>query len=355
MSVPEPFPQQQSSSALYRAKGRKGRKRRGPKKGRRLSWPKRIAILLLALVLLASGYVLGLWIWADGRLQTTDAFSDYSGRPTAGQGTDWLLIGSDSRSSLTAEERKELHVGNDEGLNTDTIMILHYGSNGPYLVSIPRDSYVSIPGHGKNKINAAYALGGAKLLTQTVEEATGLRLDHYAEVNFGGFVDVVNALGGVQICVPAGGLHDEKSGADFDAGCQEMNGKQALAYARARYSDPEGDLGRVKRQQQLVSAIAHQALTPSVLLLPWNLIPFLSASLDALTVDKGTGLFDLGRMGLQMKDIADGQGATTTVPVSSTGTEISGVGDVVLWNDEEAQQLFTALRDDTAIPTFSAS
>ncbi|MEV0094798.1 LCP family protein [Streptomyces sp. NPDC050738] len=352
MSVPEPFPQQQSSSALYRAKGRK---RRRPGRRRRLSWPKRIAILVLTLVLLAAGYVLGLWIWADSRLQTTDAFSDYSGRPTAGQGTDWLLIGSDSRSSLTAQERKDLHVGNDEGLNTDTIMILHYGENGPYLVSIPRDSYVSIPGHGKNKINSAYAIGGAKLLTRTVEEATGLHLDHYAEVNFGGFVNVVDSLGGVRICVPAGGLHDEKSGADFDAGCQQMNGRQALAYARARYSDPEGDLGRVKRQQQLVSAIAHQALTPSVLLLPWNLIPFLSASLDALTVAEGTGLFDLGRMGWQMKHIADGDGTTTTVPVSSTGTEIPGIGDVVLWNDADARELFTALQDDTAIPTFSTS
>ncbi|MEV3859695.1 LCP family protein [Streptomyces sp. NPDC050095] len=313
-------------------------------------WPKRVLLTLLVVLVLLVGYGTALYFWADSRLQTTKAFTDYSGRPTAGKGTDWLLVGSDSRANLTPEQRKELHVGNDQGLNTDTIMLLHYGDSGPYLISIPRDSYVSVPGHGKNKINAAYALGGAPLLTRTVEQATGLHLDHYAEINFLGLVDVVDSLGGVTICVPDGGLHDEKSGADFDAGCQHMDGVQALQYARARYSDPQGDLGRVKRQRQLVDAIADKALSAGVLIPPWKLIPFLSASLDALTVDEGTGIGSLGTMGLKMSDLA----ATTTVPVGSE-PYVAGVGDVVEWNQGEADQLFAALRDDTTIPTFDSN
>ncbi|MFJ9179548.1 LCP family protein [Streptomyces sp. NPDC102360] len=316
----------------------------------RRRWPKRVGLTLLVVLVVLAAYGVGLYFWAGSRLQTTDAFSDYDGRPAAGAGTNWLLVGSDSRENLTPEQRKDLHVGNDEGDRTDTIMVLHYGDNGPYLVSIPRDSYVSIPGYGKNKINYAYSVGGAKLLTQTVEQSTGLRMDHYAEVSFLGLVDVVDALGGVEICVADGGLHDEKSGADFDAGCQTMNGTQALQFARARYSDPTGDLGRVKRQQQLVDAIAAKALSPGVLVPPWNLIPFMSASLDALVVDEGTGVAALANMGVKMSDPA----STTTVPVGSEPS-VAGAGDVVMWNESEADQLFTALREDKAIPTFGGN
>jgi LCP family protein required for cell wall assembly len=302
---------------------------------------------LLVVVLVVVGYGAGLYFWADSRLQTTDALGDYAGRPAAGKGSDWLLVGSDTRADLTPEQRKELHVGNDAGLNTDTIMVLHYGATGPYLVSIPRDSYVSIPGHGKNKINAAYAMGGPKLLTRTVEQATGLRIGHYTEIGFLGLVNVVDSLGGVTLCVGAGGLHDEKSGADFGPGCQHMNGVQALQYSRARYSDPRGDLGRVERQRQLVHAIAAKALSVSVLVPPWRVIPFLSATLDALTVDQDTGLTELTEMSRKLNDLA----ATTTVPVASEPA-LPGVGDVVLWDQAKASQLFTALREDHAIPTF---
>ncbi|WP_406352787.1 LCP family protein [Streptomyces sp. NBC_00658] len=315
--------------------------------GRR--WPKRLALALLTLVLVVVAYVIGLYFWGDSRLRHTDAFDTYADQPSADPGADWLLIGSDSRSELTSEQRKKLHVGNNEVFNTDTIMVLHYGDSGPYLVSIPRDSYVAIPGHGKNKINAAYALGGPKLLTRTVEQATGLKLDHYAEVNFLGFVDVVDSLGGVTICVAKGGLHDEKSGADFDAGCQRMDGTQALAYVRARYSDPLGDLGRVRRQRQLVSAVADKAMSAAVVVPPWRLIPWLGASFDALTVDDGTGVRDLAQMGWRMKELAGGEGATTTVPVGEE-TTVEGVGDVVEWDSVKAEQLFSALRDDTTIP-----
>jgi LCP family protein required for cell wall assembly len=141
-------------------------------------------------------------------------------------GTNWLIAGSDSRGGLTRTEEDQLALGHDiGGGRTDTILLLHLPSNGtrPTLVSIPRDSYVPIPGHGDNKINAAYSLGGPKLLIQTVQNVTGLRIDHYMAIGFGGLVDVVNDVGGVRLCLP-GPLKDPKAGLNLKKGCQTLNG-----------------------------------------------------------------------------------------------------------------------------------
>ncbi len=305
---------------------------------------------MTVLVLLAVALAVALFFWAGGQLRQMDALSGYPGRPAAGKGTNWLLVGSDSRRDLTPRQQQELHVGHDAVRNTDTVMLLHYGDSGPYLVSLPRDSYVAVPGHGKNKINAAYGLGGAKLLSRTVEEATGLRVDHYAEVDFLGLVRVVDALGGVRLCLDAP-LKDEKSGADFPAGCSHMNGTQALAYVRARYSDPKGDLGRVQRQRELISAVSEKMLAPGTLLNPFRTVPALDASLAALRVDGRTGVVDLTQMGLSMKQVANGSGTATTVPVTGPGTVVAGAGDVLMWDAERARRLFRALRTDEPIPT----
>lgn len=322
----------------------------GPGRRRRRRWPWVVLWAVVALVVVVAGAGTAVYFWADGRLRTADAFGEYAGRPQAGRGTDWLLIGSDSRATLTPEQRRELRVGSNEVRNTDTLMIVHQGEHGTTLVSLPRDSYVAIPGQGQSKINAAFALGGPKLLTRTVEQATGLRLDHFAEVDFLGFVDVVDALGGVRICVPEGGLRDERSGADFAAGCQEMDGVQALSYVRARYSDPEGDLGRVRRQRQLVSAVAEKAAGPPVALNPWRAGPFLAACFDALTVDRRAGVRDLARLGWGLKGAAGDAGRAVTVPVASE-PRVPGAGDVIVWDRPRAGELFAALREDRPIPT----
>ncbi|WP_406483529.1 LCP family protein [Streptomyces platensis] len=305
--------------------------------------------LLVLVALVVAG---GAWLYvsAGRQLQHVDALGDYAGRPAAGQGTNWLLVGTDSRSALTPEQREELHVGNNEVQNTDTIMVLHSGEHGPTLVSLPRDSYVPIPGHGSRKINEAYADGGPRLLTRTVEQATGLRIDRYAEVNFLGFVQVVDAVDGVRLCLDAP-LKDEKSGADFTAGCHRMNGAEALAFVRARYADPEGDLGRVKRQRQLLGAVAEEMAAPSVLLDPGRFRRVLDASLAALVVDDGADMARVLDMGWSMKQIAGGGGTATTVPVNRPGVMVSGVGSVLPWNESGARELFGALRHDDRIPT----
>ncbi|MGW2024235.1 LCP family protein [Streptomyces decoyicus] len=304
------------------------------------------------LVLVVAVVAVGAWLYVSSnrQLRHMDALAGYAGRPAAGKGTNWLLVGSDSRSTLTPEQRRDLHVGNNQVRNTDTIMVLHYGEHGPSLVSLPRDSYVPIPGHGSRKINEAYADGGPKLLTRTVEQATGLRIDRYAEVNFLGFVQVVDALDGVRLCLDKP-LRDEKSGADFPAGCQEMNGTQALAFVRARYTDPDGDLGRVKRQRQLLGAVADEMASPDVYLDPSRLKRVLDTSLAALTVDDGADMARVLDMGWSMKQIAGGGGTATTVPVMRPGVMVSGVGSVLRWEEPGAGRLFQALRNDDRIPT----
>lgn len=323
---------------------------RGRRTRRGLSWPKRVLLLVVVLVAVVLASAAGLFWWAGGQLRQMDALAGYPGRPTAGKGTNWLLVGSDSRRDLTAEERRRLRVGGDAGLHTDTVLLLHHGAGEPSLVSLPRDSYVRVPGHGKDKINVAYALGGAELLTRTVEQATGLRVEQYAEVDFLGVVRVVDALGGVRLCSERP-LRDEKSGADLPAGCGRRNGTQALAYVRARYGDPEGDLGRVRRERALVGAVADAALGPGVLLNPFRLVPVADAALAAVRVDERTGVVDLARSVLAAKKVADGAGRTATVPITGPGRDVGGVGEVLEWDQEEARRLFRAVRADEPIPT----
>ncbi|ARF55683.1 LCP family protein [Streptomyces gilvosporeus] len=338
-------PPSPSSVAVYRA----GRGPRGRRRGR-CSWRRWILAVLVALVVLAVAGGVALYGWAAERVRHVGALADYPGRPPAGKGTNWLLVGSDSRAALSPEQRKDLHVGNDAVRNTDTIMVLHSGRHGPYLVSLPRDSYVRVPGRGRAKINSAYAQGGPRLLTRTVEQATGLRIDRYAEVSFLGVVRLVDALGRVRLCLERP-LRDAHSGADFAAGCHRMDGRQALAFVRARYADPQGDLGRVKRQRQLIGAVAEEMLAPGVLLDPSRLLPVTGAGLSALAVDNASGTPELLAMAWSMKKVAQGGGAAVTVPVAAPGVAMGAAGDVLLWNTNGANRLFGALRADVAIPT----
>jgi LCP family protein required for cell wall assembly len=286
-------------------------------------------------------------MYFDSKLHRVDAFASYPGRPADTSGTNWLLVGSDSRTDLTEAQRRALATGDAAGGRTDTMMLLHTGSGTTSLISIPRDSYVPIPGHGKNKINAAVAFGGPKLLTQTVEQATGLRINHYAEIGFGGFASVVDAVGGVRMCIDQP-INDPKAGLNLAAGCQTLNGAQALGYVRTR-ATPLADLDRVKHQRAFLSALASKISSPTKLLNPATVTHVLNGTANALNVDKGTHLWTLGRLGLALRNVSHGKGVTMTVPLA--GPEmVSGVGDVELWNSDAAQRLFQALAHGDDIP-----
>jgi LCP family protein required for cell wall assembly len=310
-----------------------------PRPGRGGRWLRRTLLVLLLVVALLVGLVLFFY----ARIGKVDALQDYDGRPAATPGQDWLLVGSDSREGLSNAQIKKLHVGHAGGRRTDTIILLHKPSSGPStLVSLPRDSYVPIPGHGRNKLNAAYAIGGAPLLARTVETVTGIRLDHYAEIGFGGFVGMTDAVGGVKLC-PTRNIRDKKAGLNVAKGCQEMDGPTALGYVRARYFDPKGDLGRVQRQQEFLGAVFKKAASPGTLLNPFRLVSLGNASTKALTVDEDDGPIDLVRFALAMRAVAGGKGIRTTVPIADPDYRTS-VGSTVRWDRAAAREFFDSLR-----------
>ncbi len=279
-------------------------------------------------------------------------------------GTVWLMVGSDSREGLTKKEQRELRTGNTEGQRTDTIMLVHQQlGQAPKLVSIPRDSWVTIPAHTGSdgtavpdrggKINSAFAFGGAPLLSQTIEYNTGLHVDHYMEVGFGGIVDLTDAVGGIEACFDEA-ITDENSGLDVQAGCQTLEGAQALAWVRMRYADPKGDLGRIERQQQYMAAMVDEMLSVQTLLNPVRQWGIVNAAVGALTVDTRTGLFDLGRFGVGAGRIAAGNGEVTTVPIDDTDHWESGQW-VIKWDQAQAGALFGSMGAGTAPASLATS
>jgi LCP family protein required for cell wall assembly len=306
-----------------------------------------MALGLLIGSLLTGAGILGGAVWFDTTLHRERVLTDYPDRPGPGRGTNWLLVGSDSRQGLTAEQQQDLATGGDVGSSrTDTILLVHVpefrSGTSTTMVSIPRDSYVPIPGHGKDKINAAFAMGGAPLLTQTVERATGLRLDHYVEIGFSGFAVLVDALGGVTVC-PTTPINDPLAGIDLPAGCQKLDGRNALGYVRTR-ATPRADLDRMVNQRQFLSALLHRAARPAVWLNPrrWYSVP--RAVADALTVDQGDHAWHLAQLGWAL------HGSTTTMTVPIGEFTNSDAGSVVVWNHDAAAKLFEALSSDAPVP-----
>ena len=300
-----------------------------------------LLVLLAALV----GYV-------DLSLTRTEGLADYPERVANTPGTNWLIVGSDSREGLSPEEQTELTTGDVEGRRTDTIMLLHLprlGAGGqPTLVSLPRDSSVPMPGSDERvKLNTTYAIGGAPLLAQTVESVTGVHLDHYAEIGFGGFAGIVDDIGGVELCLPEP-IADPLAGIDLPAGCQELSGPQALGYVRTRAS-ANGDLDRVMRQREFLGALVSRATSPAVLANPFRAVPLVTGVPDALTVGNGDHVWHLARLGWAMRGISNGGVLTTTVPIASFGTVDDG-GSAVIWDKDAASALFEALANDEAVP-----
>ncbi|WP_255251721.1 LCP family protein, partial [Mycolicibacterium vaccae] len=308
---------------------------------------RRLVRIAMALVLLLAVGTVAAGVWIDSSLTRVAALADYPERPAQGEGTTWLLVGSDGREGLTPEQQAELATGGVlGGSRTDTILLVHLpglGAAAPAtMVSIPRDSYVPIPGYGSDKINAAFSVGGPQLLAQTVELATGLRIDHYAEIGFGGFAGLVDAVGGVTMC-PAEPINDPLAGINLPAGCQQLDGRSALGFVRSR-ATPRADLDRMVNQRQFMSALVARAASPGVLLNPLRWYPLLHAAADTVTVGTGDHVWDLGRLAWGLR----GDLTTVTVPIGEFTA--NGSGSIVVWDTEAAQRLFSALASDTPVP-----
>ncbi|MFG2959512.1 LCP family protein [Streptomyces sp. NPDC048291] len=333
--------------------GPDGTRERGPRPAP--NWRKRIkwtAIVVLGVVIVTS---VSTYFWADSKLHRDVDLSKVIDRPAAGDGTNYLIVGSDSRQGLSDAQKKELHTGSAEGKRTDSMMILHVGDSGDTLISLPRDSNVEIPSYqgstsGKvykgtgrqTKLNAAYAEDGPTLLVRTVEYNTGLHIDHYVEIGFAGFANIVDAVGGVTIDIDKG-FKDKYSGADFKAGKQTLNGEEALAFVRTRHAFAASDLQRTKNQQKFLAALAHQVATPGTILNPFKLYPTLGAGLDSLTVDKDMSLWDLGSMFFAMKDVNGGNGVSMNMPISGS------TGGNLVWDKAKVKTLVDELNNDQKV------
>jgi LCP family protein required for cell wall assembly len=317
--------------------------RSGGRGGWRRRWrPRRILAIVGALVLLLVAATGGTYFYLNSKLNRSVALPAFSSQ-SAGQ--NWLIAGADTRQGLTDRQIRRLHVGFRFGFNTsDSLMLVHLGGPRPVLLSIPRDSYVPIPGYGYNKINAALDFGGPSLLVKTVENVTGLRINHYMGIGFLGLVNVVNQVGGVTICLPTA-LHDTNSGADFSAGCHNFDGTQALEFVRDRHSFADEDLQRIQDQRAFLKALLDKATSPGVFLNPFKALPFGATAASSISVDKGTQLSDLLQVAMALRNPQTG-----TVPVADANYITANAGDALLWNRREALQLFSALQHDRPVP-----
>lgn len=323
-----------------------------------------IALFSIGLVLIST-IIWGGFGAATSQIKRVDVFKNRSERPkvVARTAVTYLIVGSDTREGLTKAEIKALKVGSTKvaaGKRSDTMLLVHISKSRDHatIVSIPRDTFVLVPewidSAGKvhpasySKINATFGRGDAPLLVQTLESMTDLRIDHYIEVSFFGFKEMVDALGGVEICTRRK-INDPKSHLILPAGTHKLDGITALKYVRTRYFDGMGDLGRMQRQQQFISAMIREASSAGVLLNPVKLVKFINAALGSVTTDPGLSQDDLITLAEQLRGISTKKVRTLTVPLSNENYWAHGVTAAVLWDKKKAPILWEKLRNDEEI------
>src|SRR3954451_6605102 len=324
--------------------------------GRLMSWIA-LGLGVVMVITVAGGYLVYRHLAGNIPHQVIDVPGP---RPAEGPGQseNVLLIGSDSRA-FAGGSRFGSEV---TGARSDTTILVHISADGKkaVLVSIPRDTYTQIPPCHQtggrvsspqfNRFNAAYSIGGPSCTIATVEHLTHLRVDHFVEVNFLGFQRMVDALGGVNVCLTHGiddpvrinsaTGHTVGSGLVVAAGTHTFHGKQSLGFVRARYAVGDGsDLGRIKNQQVFISAVIRKATSTGLILKPWRLLRFLNAATKSIRTDPGFGLSELKTLAGQLHGLKPGKVALLTVPLSNPDghVQIGGVdASVVFWDKQRA-------------------
>ncbi|SDC06104.1 transcriptional attenuator, LytR family [Geodermatophilus telluris] len=351
---------------------RPGRGRSGARRGAVVA--RAVAAVLSVVLLGASGWGWYLGRVAEATVNRTDAIptagnSNAGGAPEA---VNLLLVGNDSRAQLSEEQLAELSAGTDSGINTDTMILVHLPADGSRasFVSFPRDSYVEIPGHGMDKLNAAYAYGygevddsapeeereagGAQLLVQTISQLTGLMIDHYAEVDLLGFFELSSVVGGVEVNLCAAVDDSAYSGAVFPAGVQTISGAEALAFVRQRHGLPRGDLDRIVRQQVFMAGVLRKILDEDVLLDLGTQRQLVEAASQSLTIDRDLVLLDLAQ---QMQAVTAGSIEFQTVPIVGDDRDEQGRSILRLADEDDLHAFFADLSaepEQAAAPTTEA-
>ena len=306
-----------------------------------------VGVLGLVLALIIGG---GLWFltnrYAGNIDRVADVFDglDQESRPapaTPAQaaGADpitFLLVGSDTR--------EEVAPGEDPDGRSDAIMLARLSADRQHaqVISIPRDSWVDIPGHGRNKINASYAFGGPTLLIQTVEQLTQVRIDHYVTIDFDGLIQVTDELGGVDVMVAETTTHD---GYTFPAGMNHLNGTEAQKYLQQRKNLQGGDFDRVRRQQQYLKAMFGKLFSSSTFTDPGRLDSALLTVTSAVGMDDSLGNGDLLGMAYSLRNVTPKDIQFFTAPVLGTGME--GAASVVYLDAVSCERMWTYLRSDS--------
>ncbi|WP_375429889.1 LCP family protein [uncultured Friedmanniella sp.] len=251
--------------------------------------------------------------------------------PAATNAIDYVLMGSDSLTGDASQGR------------SDVLMVLHLSGDrkSAALISFPRDLYVSIPGHGKNKINAAFAYGGAPLTVRTLEGLLGTRMDHVALIDFSGFVNLTEELGGVTVDNPYASV---SQGFSFPTGRITIRGDAALAYVRERKQLPHGDLDRAERQRLVARAVLAKGLSRQTLLNPRAFNRFAGGLASQVTVDDGLSVAELRKTALSVRFSPDDI-SSLQAPIKGFGRSPSGQSiDVV--DTAQLKELASALRND---------
>ncbi|MCM2413728.1 LCP family protein [Streptomyces sp. RKAG290] len=318
----------------------------------------RVATGLSVLVLGAGGIGHAVVTNLETGIDRIDPFKDMKNRPRAGNGMNLLLVGTDGRDKITEDEKQKYRLGGAPCHCTDTVMLVHLSADKERasVVSLPRDSFAEIPAHrdqtsGKEhaahpvKLNAAYAEGGPGLTVRTVEHMTGVKVDHYLEVDFTSFMTTVDTLGGVRICT-ARPMKDSYTGLDLAAGTHTLDGGQALQYVRSRHVDGAADLGRMQRQQKFLASLIKQATSSGVLLNPVKFREVASTMLKSVRADKGFGTQQMLDIGQAMRGFTAASSEFTSVPMGDVAYQVKGIGSTVKWDPKKSAQLFQALRDD---------
>jgi len=253
-----------------------------------------------------------------------------------------LVVGSDSRDGLSDEQLLALGTEAVEGRRTDSIFLLSARGGSAAMLSFPRDLFVQRCDGTQGRINGAYSSGGPGCLAQTVSELTGISVTHYLEVDFAGFIGLVDAVGGVSIFLDAP-LVDVPAGVDLGAGCNRLDGRQAIGFVRARGDG--GDLGRIARQQRFLKQLADELASPKTLVDVPGLFAIARSAGAAVTADQGLGPVDLLRLARAGRGLAGGGLATYTVP--STPQTLGGAA--VLVPTDGADAVFSRFADGSIL------